>query len=1444
MNAFLEALDDPEFALEIRKRGPTTLDNAYRDALLLEGFHRASVKPDNLKAKGHNVRATADANADLRRELESIKTQLKQQETRHAQQLKEQKALFMQQLHETSTNILHPSYDSLNYSTSRNLPGTSKSVTCYNCGAQGHRKRECPNPLTMTHTKTQATSPNGMQYDASKYSAHHAGRACYNCGQSDHIARFCPLNNPRPQTSEIAPPVPAAPAANYHVKGARSAYLAVKIQGLKRWCLLDTGSEVSVVPASFVSPNIIKPSNQTLNAANGTTIPILGEAELQLTIMTVTVSVHCLVSEHVSEILLGLSFLEENACLWDFPRRIITIKGMETNLVAHKPTGSIRRVILQEETVLPPRCETTILAKTIYSDLSLRANEWSSKPIELSPGVRLARTLVDDKPTNVPLRVVNTNNHATCLRSGFPLGSLEPVTSPSSNSEELDDSADLCYLNSMFGAVDETVSQDAKTAFIGLVSKYQSIFSQGDHDLGCATAVKHRIDTGDSKPVRQCLRRQPPHYQEEIDRQIDEWLKLGQISPSQSEWASNIVVVKKKDGSLRFCVDYRQVNEKTIKDSYPLPRIDECLDCLGGAKWFSTMDLRSGYHQVAMEEKDKDKTTFITRRGAHSFNVMPFGLCNASATFQRLMDCTMRGLQYETCLIYLDDIIVFSADIPTHLRRLETIFERLQKASLKLKPSKCSFLQRHVSFLGYEISESGVQTDPQKIEAVVNWPVPKKLREVRGFLGLCGYYRRFVENFSKVAAPLHALTKKNQTFHWSNDCQQSFDLLKQKLINAPILSLPRDGGRYLIDTDASDSGIGAVLSQIQDGEERVISYASRLYSDTEKRYCVTRKELLAVVFFLKYFRQYLLGRPFLIRTDHAALQWLRRTPQPIGQQSRWLEILEEFDFVIEHRPGAQHANADALSRRPCRQCGKCETDESVNVVNAIESSHANELDWSPEALAKSQRDDEDIGPIYSALAQGDEKPIWDSLLPASSNTKIYWTQWDFFTLRGGVLYRIYDRKGGRYKTLQLVTPTAYRSFLLRQAHAGFGGGHMGERRTLDQVRRRAYWVGWASDTRRMLRACPECSSFRRQPNSRQGQLQKMTVGMPWERVGIDITGPHPKSRNGFTYILTLTDYFTKWADAFPIRNQEAGTVCKVLVERVFPYMGMPLQILTDRGSNFESQLFNELLQHLGIDHVRTTAYKPSTNGQVERFHRTLNSILGKVVAENQRDWDYHVPYAVAAYRATVNETTGYSPNFLVFGREVAAPIDILMGQPPNSQPLQSVNDFVDERLNAARISYKIVREQLHKAAERQKHYYDLRVKKTSYHVGDQVWLWKMRRKTGRKLKWERCYTGPYLVMEQIGPVNYRVRRSNRTNPIIVHVDKLKPYIVEAENVPICIGTRNRNSNESLMAEAETNENNLNGIDNSVQPSSDDNLPSMGLFHRPCRQHKLPARFRE
>jgi len=1156
------------------------------------------------------------------------------------------------------------------------------------------------------------------------------------------------------------------------------------IFGRKRWCLLDTGSEVSVIPARYVPSNAVKPSTRILNAANGTSIPVSGETNLMLELGDQCLDVPCLVSEHVDEILLGLTFLEENRCVWHFGDRSIQIGGCEYSLFSHKVTWSVRRVTLQDDTTVAPRCQQTVMAQTVYRTLASSTSEWATKPFEVAPGVRLARTMVADSPSNVRMQVVNTNDEEVRLPKGLSLGNLEEVVHIDAKEDNGEQDGDYSHIDSLISGTDESLPTEQRGALEQLLIKYSNVFSKGDHDLGCATAVKHRIDTGSSRPIRQSLRRQPPHYVAEIDRQLEEWQSEGKISPSQSEWASNIVIVRKKDGSLRFCVDYRQLNERTVKDSYPLPRIDDCLDCLGGANWFSTMDLRSGYHQVAMDERDKDKTTFVTRRGTFCFNVMPFGLCNAPATFQRLMDCTMRGLNYEVCLIYLDDIIVFSPDVATHLERLEVVLACLRRANLKLKPNKCSFLHRSVDFLGYKVSGRGIETDERKIDAVIRWPVPTKLREVRGFLGLCGYYRRFVHNFSEVAAPLHALTKKNVPFRWTQACQTAFETLKDQLTTAPILVLPRDEGEYILDTDASDHGIGAVLSQVHDGEEKVVSYASRLYSAAEQHYCVTRKELLAVVFFMKQFRQYLLGRPFRVRTDHAALQWLRRTPEPIGQQSRWLEVLEEFTFQVEHRPGRKHENADALSRRPCRQCGLCAPQTSVTEavgVRALQLDHHDTVVWSTEAIKCAQERDPDIGPLYKALTNNEEKPLWDTVLGASQETKAYWTQWNLMTCVDGVIYRRYSSPQPPAETLQMLAPSVYRQEIMQQAHKGFTGGHMGERRTLQQVRRRAYWIGWAADTRRFCRRCPECCSYKRGAAPRKGQLQKMTVGMPWERLGVDITGPHPKSRNGYIYMLTVTDYFTKWADAFPIRNQEATTVAKVLVDRVFSYMGMPVQILTDRGSNFESQLFGELLRRLHIDRVRTTAYKPSTNGQVERFHRTLNSILGKVVSENQRDWDTHIPYAVAAYRATIHESTGYSPNFLMFGHEVRAPLDVVMGLPVHGNASGiAVDDFVQTKVDRMRAAYRSVRDNLQKAAERQKQYYDLRVKPASHAPGDLVWLWNARRKQGRTPKWQRCYTGPYKVVEQIGPVNYRIQRSARSKSFVVHVDKLQPYLNDAQ----------------------------------------------------------------
>ena len=388
------------------------------------------------------------------------------------------------------------------------------------------------------------------------------------------------------------------------------------------------------------------------------------------------------------------------------------------------------------------------------------------------------------------------------------------------------------------------------------------------------------------------------------------------------------------------------------------------------------MDLTSGYWQVEAAKQDQPKTAFTTSEGLFQFRVMPFGLCNAPATFQRLIDRVLSGLKWSSCLVYLDDIIVVGKSFSDHLSNLGCVFERLRGAGLKLKPAKCHLCQKRVAFLGHIVSADGIATDPSKTAAVKNWPIPQSRREVQQFLGLANYYRRFVGNFASIAKPLQQLTEKNSNFEWTVECQCAFDELRACLISPPVLSYPDYSRLFILDTDASDIGIGAVLSQVREnGSEGVVAYASRSLSRPERRYCVTRKELLAVVEFVHHSRQYLLGREFTLRTDHGSLVWVRNFKEPEGQLARWLEKLEEYNFTIIHRRGSLHSNADALSRVPCRQCGR-ENHDSDDVtgeeITVGTFTQALRVSHTPEDMRCHQLDDDWIRPVYRAVLSGQQ----------------------------------------------------------------------------------------------------------------------------------------------------------------------------------------------------------------------------------------------------------------------------------------------------------------------------------------------------------------------------------------------------------------------------------------------------------------------------------------
>jgi hypothetical protein len=625
----------------------------------------------------------------------------------------------------------------------------------------------------------------------------------------------------------------------------------------------------------------------------------------------------------------------------------------------------VRRVKTTTDCVLPPMSETLVPVGWSKSGTDKPMMITGVSNPALNGGLLVARAVIGGDQTGGVVRVMNVSTKERTIKAGNVIANAEAVEELEAGEhtdvavEELPE-----HLKALFDkVVEETkLSASAADGFAALLLKHQQVFAKDDNDLGRTDLVLHDIQTGDARPIKQAPRRLPLAQEGDCEKEVQSMLEKGVIEPGHSPWSSPIVLVRKKDGSLRFCVDYRKLNAVTQFDSYPLPRIDETLDHLSGAQWFTTLDLISGYWQVGLTPEAKLKSAFCTRSGLYLWKVMPFGLCNAPSTFERLMERVLQGLQWHTCLVYIDDVVVFGQDEMQLLERMEEVFQRLKDAGLKVKPRKCSFFARETSYLGHVISGEGIKVSPEKIAAVQEWPIPQNVTELRSFMGTANYYRKFIAGFSTIAAPLHDLTSKGVPYVWTEACQEAFDKLKTELCTAPVLAFPVPGAMYILDTDASDRGIGAVLSQLvpvksEDGavqkyEEKVLAYASKSLSKHERNYGVTRREMLALVWFVRYFRPYLYGREFIARTDHASLQWLRSFKEPEGQVARWLQVLGEYHYNVAHREGLKHGNADGLSRQAyCTQCSEPRIDEPVHVrVTTFRP------EWTPQQLATWQEE--------------------------------------------------------------------------------------------------------------------------------------------------------------------------------------------------------------------------------------------------------------------------------------------------------------------------------------------------------------------------------------------------------------------------------------------------------------------------------------------------------
>lgn len=734
--------------------------------------------------------------------------------------------------------------------------------------------------------------------------------------------------------------------------------------------------------------------------------------------------------------------------------------------------------------------------------------------------------------------------------------------------------------------------------------------------LGKTSLLKHPIDTNEARPVKQRHYPISPAKQNEMYAEIDRMLSLGVIEPSRSPWNSPIVIVRKHCGKPRLCLDSRALNEVTVKDAYPLPNIDGILSRLGDTYFISAIDLKDAFWQIELDNDAKEKTAFtVPGRSLYQFARMPFGLCNAAQTMCRLMDQAIDPDLRESVFVYIDDLLVVSADFDSHIVRLRRVAQCLRKANLTINVQKSKFAMKEMSYLGYIVGNGVLKTDPEKIRAISEFPVPANIRQLRRFLGLTGWYQRFIANYSAISTPLSNIKGKPENFKWSPDAQVAFDQLKASLTTAPVLSHPNFEKPFLIQCDASATGVGSVLCQVgDDGHEHPIAFMSKKLNAAQRNYSVTELECYAAVLSVKKFRAYVEGMRFTIITDHMSLKWLMSQKELSGRLARWSLKLQAFDFSIEHRKGTTNVVPDVLSRAYMQELSLTDGfDIDLNSPLFLDQSYVEKKDL---FLGNPDR--------FPDLKVVDNH-IFKRTEPRASNvsTNDGWRLW---------------------------VPEGLTARLIKNAHDPPLASHCGIAKTVERLKRLYYWPKMTSQVHDYILGCSVCKETKAPNISLRPFMGIQTiVERPCQRLYIDFLGPYPRSKKGNCFLFIVLDQFSKFVWLKPMRKSSAAEVVKYLVAEIFHVFGVPESILSDNGVQFRSRDFENCMKSYGISHITTATHSPQANAS-ERVNRTILSAIRAYIGSDQRTWDEQISGIACAIRNNVHSSTGFSPFFLLFGR--------------------------------------------------------------------------------------------------------------------------------------------------------------------------------------------------
>lgn len=888
----------------------------------------------------------------------------------------------------------------------------------------------------------------------------------------------------------------------------------------------------------------------------------------------------------------------------------------------------------------------------------------------------------------------------------------------------------------------EDLDQSTISNILTLLNEFRHCFAFSMAEIGCTSISEMTITLNNDEPVVYRPYRLAMKEKEVVREIVDELQKNNIVRPSTSPYASPVVLVKKKTGDYRLCIDYRALNKKSVKENYPMPLIEDQLDALSGNEFFTTLDLASGYYQVPIREQDKHKTAFVTPEGHFEFNRMPFGLANAPATFQRIIHQVLGSLRHREALAYLDDIIIPSVDIEQGMNRLELVLRLLTEAGLTLNLSKCVFFGRTINYLGFEISKEGIKPGSTKTEAVEHFPAPTNQHQVRQFLGLASFFRRFVQGFAVIAKPLTQLLKKNAVWVWGSEQQSAFQNLKNALIQRPILALYDVNRDTELHTDACKMGIAGILLQRDDTNKlRPVAYFSRQTSTEEQNYSSYDLETLAVVCSLQKFRVYLIGLHFKIITDCNSLRATFSKRDMLPRVARWWTLMQEFNFEIEYRAGVSMNHVDALSRNPLNIC-----EHSVNCVS--------ESDW----IVTVQGADSEIQRIIDVLKD-----------PNSNDTTEIKLN---YKLKNGKLFRI-TPDGDRW-----VVPKGVRWQIVKKNHDDIG--HFALDKTLEKIQLNYWFPSMRRFIKKYISSCLECAYAKASGGKKPGFLHPIQkICEPFDTLHLDHVGPFVRSGKGNTYILVIIDSFTRFIYLKAVKNTKSSSTVKVMQEYISIF-GVPRRVISDRGTSFTSSVFKHFLLDKGIHHVLNAVATPRANGQVERYNRViLDALTAKCVQTAENKWDDHLPDVQWGINNTINKGINKTPAEALYG--------IRPKGHSEGRIIAAIEDGITEDHNEDGSNLHSIRNEISAFVEtsqqQQKQRYDKsRCKPIKYKEGDYVRVERHVPATGGSKKLIPKFKGPYKITKVYDHDRYQIedtpltRTGNKKYTTVVAVDKIKPWL--------------------------------------------------------------------